>query len=221
MRIPFEKQHNTFSCGAAALAMVYRSLGRDTSQEEIWPLISRKEGASRWASPTYRLCQDAIRRGFAGMVLQARQHAGWRLLEQCHRHGLFAILHHRAAATINQRHFSVLVDWSPDHVVVHDPRQGPEVRHTRDEFLLLWGPKFGSYGGHFMVVLAETSQAAPCPVCGTLPPPAKTCPVCRQEIRFEPAMALGCADPACSAALWTKVFCPQCDASLVSLTSTP
>ena len=39
--IPYEQQHEQRSCGAAALCMVYRSLGLPANQSEIWQRVAR------------------------------------------------------------------------------------------------------------------------------------------------------------------------------------
>jgi ABC-type bacteriocin/lantibiotic exporter with double-glycine peptidase domain len=208
LRIPFEQQQDNFRCGAAALAMVYRALGRGISQDEIWSRVGRQEGTGRWASPTYKLCQDALRQGLTGLVLQARS-PGWRLLEVCQRHDLFAIVQHRFNAQQGRGHFSVLVSCSADRVILHDPQQGPDQAYAPDAFQQLWARQ---HTGHILVVLADGNRPVPtCTICGQPPVAEKTCPRCQQVIRLEPAAALGCADLACPAALWARVFCPHCD----------
>ena len=134
--------------------MVYRALGRPVSQEELWAAVGRKEGASRWASPTYLLCQDALKRGLNGLVLRARP-PGAALLEQCQRHGLFAILQHCLSSEQRRGHFSVLVSWTPDQVTVHDPQQGPDQPHTAAAFQALWARH---HSGYIVLALAEPGQ---------------------------------------------------------------
>jgi hypothetical protein len=210
--IPYERQKDDHSCGAAALAMVYRSLGREATQDEIWEKVGRKRATGQWDSRTYLLCQDAIRRGLVGLIIQA-QPPGWKVLEACQRHQLRVILHHRVKPHSTQRHFSVLLDLDDESIVLHDPLNGPEQRHGRAAFLELWGASGpGQQPGSMLVALADPAglTAYQCPTCNqpTLTP---TCGGCDQPLRLEPAAALGCADRACAAALWSRIHCPSCD----------
>lgn len=216
--IPFEKQQDNHSCGPAALAMVYRSLGKVVAQNEIWPEIRQKEGSGRWGSRTYLVCQDALRRGLAGLIIQARQPA-WNLLDQCHRHRLRVIINHRLRPDKTSRHFSVLVAVNDDEIVIHDPLHGPEQHHGREAFLELWAPNArGHAAGHIVVALAEPGgrPIPPCPACGREVPAEIRCRVCGKGTQLEPAAALGCADPACPAAVWKRLFCTNCDTEIAS-----
>src|SRR5438477_1766107 len=90
--IPYEQQHEQRSCGAAALCMVYRSLGLPANQSEIWQRVARP---GPWGAPrtnTKRLVADAHAQGLAALVLRAGQ--PWPLLQRCQAHGLRVILNH-------------------------------------------------------------------------------------------------------------------------------
>ena len=73
--IPYERQSDPASnrmCGAAALCMVYRSLGMSCSQAEIAAKLPRLEPYANAGSRTYLLAQDALTRGLSAIVLRAR-----------------------------------------------------------------------------------------------------------------------------------------------------
>src|ERR1051326_5901838 len=92
MMIPYESQKLPRMCGAAALSMVYRSLGLDVYQDEIWPHIIGKNARGDECARTHRLAADAIGRGFAALVMQARE--PWDILAS-HESGVRMILNHR------------------------------------------------------------------------------------------------------------------------------
>src|SRR5262245_46567795 len=117
--IPYEKQAGLRHCGAAALVMVLRSLGRDCSQDAIWPTISRVGLRGRRAARTYLLAQEALRHGLAAIVVQVRQ--PWRVIEESVRQGIRLILNHRAAPTRVSGHYTVLAELHEEEVIVHDP----------------------------------------------------------------------------------------------------
>ena len=58
-------------CGAAALSMVYRALGIETTQEMIWEQIAREDGRRGRAARTYLLAQNALRHGLSAVGVPA------------------------------------------------------------------------------------------------------------------------------------------------------
>ncbi len=80
------------TCGAECLTMVYRSLGKEVKQEEIWPAISKPNRFGVVSSTTHLMCQDALNRGFAAVAFQARHPL--QVLRICHNLGIHAILNH-------------------------------------------------------------------------------------------------------------------------------
>ncbi len=215
--IPYEQQHERRSCGAAALYMVYRSLGLPATQSEIWERVARP---GPWGTPrtnTKRLVADAHTLGLAALVLKASQ--PWPLLQQCAANDLRVILNHLLTSGSPAGHYSVLVGVTDDHVVLHDPAGRPDRRLSKAELQDLWGPARGrsETAGHVLVAIAAAPQGAPCQRCRTEIPALVACPTCRQAIPLQPAAALGCVQPGCPARLWERLFCPSCDRPLSTL----
>src|SRR4051794_9992442 len=90
--VPYEPQQEPRSCGAACLCMVYQALGRGCPQAEVHAAVA---GPGR--ARTHRLALDALGRGLAAVIVQAR--APWDLLRRCAGAGLYAVLNHRVEAS--------------------------------------------------------------------------------------------------------------------------
>ncbi len=150
----FEPQHNADGfrrCGAAALLMVYRSLGMDDaslaknektgqngalSQERIFEEIGRD-------TRTYRLAEHAIHSGLTAMI--ARLCDPWEGLATFLEGYLDgrSILNIRPTFDSHRGHFVYVCAMSPGNhtVVLHDPQFGPDRRLSRAELLELWTPR--------------------------------------------------------------------------------
>ena len=75
--IPYERQAAGKMCGAAALHMVYASLGTPVPQWELWPSVTGGHECAR----TRLLCADALARGLSSVILEARD--PWQTLQSC------------------------------------------------------------------------------------------------------------------------------------------
>jgi hypothetical protein len=239
----YESQDQPWTCGAASLCMAYRRLGLECSQGEVWAALSGSSGRSRGPMPTHRLARDAWRRGLAALVVQARRPR--RLLEQCQRLGVPAIVRHRLSAHKPRWHFSVLAGLDGEGVVLADPLPlaGPRLRRDWETFRELWNPhpdepevagyclvavglahKPGALatGPHAVPALAlgacvPALAPAACGACGVPFPPGLVCPNCAGVVGLEPAGVLGCLRTVCAERTWERVFCPHCDAGLTEL----
>ena len=208
---PYEKQEDNYKCGAASLGMVYRSFGQSWTQAEIWPGIQRHGRVGAW---TYRLACDAQQRGFAALVLQARE--PWVLLDRCLKHGLRVIVNQQLRRGSGQRHFTVVTELGDEWVTYHDPFLGPAQQKDRAAFLDLWGPGYGHSAGHVLVAIDLSPKAAPaCRKCRKRIPASARCPGCGRDVPLAPALALGCGRWWCDAATWNHIYCPECDKYLI------
>ena len=70
MKILYEQQANLWSCGAAALAMVYRSFGIERNQEQIWPAIRGESGPALYSARAQAIAADALTHGLHALVIQ-------------------------------------------------------------------------------------------------------------------------------------------------------
>ena len=123
-------------CGAAALVMVYRALGRQADQQAVFRDL---DGSSR----TYRLAGHAMAVGLSAAVVRFRD--PWEpllrlpeLLPEA-----VTILNHRLDFEEKAGHFSVFLRTEQvpeEQVVIHDPQRGPQRRLTKEMFLRLWNP---------------------------------------------------------------------------------
>jgi Peptidase C39 family len=213
--IPYEKQSDPESnrtCGAACLSMVYRSLGKEVPQAEIWPTIAKVNRFGSLASTTHLMAQDALTRGFAAVVIQARYPL--QVLRQCRDSGVRAILNHRLKKDSPAGHYTVFVDIDDKSVTLHDPFFGPAQRLSHAELLDLWHPRLpnAEISGHVLIgIAAQTSAGAECWLCHTPVPPGAECPNCKKIVSLRPAAVLGCTNNFCLTRLWNCICCPFCD----------
>lgn len=222
MTIPFENQEAEGKCGAAALCMLYRSFGADCSQAEVWDKVSRPSAGRGRRGRTYLLAADAIERGYAALVIKADD--PWKLLQRCHTHTVGVILNHRLRANQTSGHYSVVVDVGDDHIVLHDPREGPDQRLTRDELLQLWKsePMRSEITGYVMVAISRTDvPAAPCSQGHDPVPETLACRRCQKQVKLQPAAILGCMAENCPDCTWNRVYCPFCDNHLAFKSGSP
>jgi hypothetical protein len=215
MIIPYVKQVDTPGnqrCGAASLCMVYESFGLACEQTEIWEGVSRRGAYSTRRAQTYRLAADAIARGLAALVLQARQ--PWPILQAAAAAEVRVILNQRIKEGNSQGHFTVLVAIDDATATIHDPQAGPDQALTREALLDLWKPtRFRSeITGHVLVAIGtESLPARVCAACSEAIPASWNCRVCSRDVRLQPASVLGCTAADCAGRLWDFLYCPFCD----------
>lgn len=210
--IPYERQANRWSCGAAALAMVYRSFGIECGQEQIWETIRGKSGRGRFCARAQALAADAIQHGLHALVIQVRD--PWVVLERCIRQSVRVIINHVPEPKSGGGHYSVLTVLSDDHVVMHDPNFGPNRTLTRNEFLQLWNPRsaLAEIISQVMIAIAASpSDLDLCPLCDGRATDAATCRSCNRSFLFQPLSILGCLTDWCPMRAWEQFFCPWCD----------
>jgi hypothetical protein len=216
--IPYERQRDIGGnqmCGAAALCMVYRSLGVDCIQSELWRAVAAGNQRAR----TRLIAADCLERGFDALIVRARE--PWDTLRVCVRGAIRVILNHRGGLGSSQGHYSVLVALDDDRAMIHDPKAGPSRPLRRSELLNLWlpnGPR-SEITDRILVAIAHRSSATACqcPCCQAGIPDSTRCPQCNTVIRLQPATVLGCTGPDCPGRLWDSIYCPQCDTRLLRL----
>lgn len=214
--IPYERQSDSAAsrmCGAACLAMVYRSFGIEASQAEIWPAISKENRFGSVASMTYLMTQDALNHKLSAVAFQARHPL--QVLRICRDRGVRAIINHRLRRDLPTGHHSVFLDIDESSVLLHDPLAGPARRLTHAELLELWLPYFADSEITGNMVIALTGSGAPppasCAFCKTAVPSSVECPRCKNTVGLEPNSVLGCINDMCLARMWSYLCCPSCD----------
>ncbi len=220
--IPYERQDNSNvsqrMCGAAALCMVYRSLGRACCQAEVWQRIARPNGRGSRRTRTYLLAKDTINRGLAAIVIQASE--PWPLLLQCQEHGVKVILSHRLRPGSRSGHYTVLLGVNEASLLLPDPQLGPERSVVREELLELWRPGLAGseVAGNGPVAISD--RPAPpqaCHLCGRKAPASSRCAKCDQEISLRLGAVLGCISAHCPARTWRQIYCPFCDREMAEI----
>ena len=213
--IPYESQSQTENnrmCGAACLSMVYRSLGKEVPQSEIWEKIAKVNRFGSLASTTHLMVADALSRGFDAVAIRARHPLF--TLRLCRDAGIRVILNHRFHPDVAAAgHYSVLVDISEREVTLHDPYFGPSRRLSDEKLLRLWepGPSSEITGQTLIAIAPRQPEAAACEICQTPIPAAIICPQCRKPVPLRPATSIGCLGEACVVRRWMNVCCPACD----------
>jgi hypothetical protein len=213
--IPYERQSDPRTnrdCGAACLSMVYRSFCKDVARAQIWQAVRKQNRFGSFASTTYLMAQDALKRGFAAMAIQTRHPL--QALKLCRDSGIRAILNHRLKDDVLTGHYSVLVDIDAKDVVLHDPLYGPSRRLPHAELLALWQRRFSSseiLGNVIIGIAAPPPAESACPLCHTPIPSSVKCPRCHEPVCLRPAALLGCMSSACAERVWNYLCCPSCD----------
>lgn len=205
--IPYEAQRDGNACGAACLCMVYRSLGLACAQAEVLAAVSRR-GWRGDRCHTHMLCQDALSRGLAAVIVRASPDLA--ALRACLDVPLRIIVQHQLRRGEPSGHYSVLLDAGGDEIVLHDPLEGPSRRVTWREFQLLW-QRCGEVAGQMMLAVAACSRAARCETCAAELPAEVPCRLCGKAVPLTPPEALGCLRESCPGRRWRSFFCPWCD----------
>jgi hypothetical protein len=215
--IPYERQSDPQGnrmCGAASLAMVYRSFGKTVPQEEIWRQISKRNSLGSLSSATYRMCRDAVQRGFAALAIQAR--FPLQALRLCRENGIRVILSHRLREDLPTGHYTTFLEIDAESTVLHDPYYGPSRRLSNAQLLELWRPGYpdSEITGNVLIGISRQPSPAPspaCPLCGTAIPASVPCAACDRPIVLQPAALLGCIATSCAGRMWNYLCCPECD----------
>ncbi len=215
MPIPFEPQHTlggSRTCGAAALTMVYRSLGLPCEQLAVWQRVAEEVRCGVKATRTHRLALDACGQGLSAVTLQAKRPA--KLLAQLLGSHTRVILNHRLDLGSNLGHFSVLLGFDGHLITLHDPHHGPGRVLPWAEFADLWNPSEepSEIVGRVLVAVGRRPASTRiCQTCGKPLPDLWTCRRCGGRISTGPPGALGCSAPGCGDSLWARLYCPHCD----------
>jgi peptidase C39-like protein len=212
VEMPFERQSESWTCGAAALTMVYRSFGVECRQDEIWSAIGQANPRGRRFTRAQAIAADALRREFYALVIEVRD--PWLVLNRCIQQSVRVIINHVSQPKSGGGHYSVLTALGDDEVRLHDPDLGPDRSLTRAEFLQLWNPraKDTEIVGQVLVAIADSpSRLDECELCHGTADDTAECPACRRPVALQPLAILGCLTDWCPMRAWERIFCPWCD----------
>lgn len=156
MEIPYERQiqrPGCRCCGAAALAMVYRSFGFEADQSAIWNELQAMNGSvetlrnrARSVDLTRHALQAKIPSNSRSLsAIPVRLADPWAALQgfaSIMEGGIRLILNIRTSIDSASGHYSVCsgFDVNRQTVLLHDPQLGPNRPVSREELLELWTP---------------------------------------------------------------------------------
>jgi hypothetical protein len=203
------------------------SLGVAVSPEALWPAIATADGEGRMAARTSSLAGESLKRGVPAVAAQFLD--DWESVVFLLSGGMRVIANHRPEVSSRKGHFSVIVAIEPsrERLWLHDPERGPRRRLSRKTWGRLWSPvsEEGEIRGRVAVVLgpgdaalrdgSERASERRCGRCGKMLPEALDCPECGRPVPLSPLAALGCLSAACGARRWERLFCPQCDGTIL------
>ena len=122
-------------CGGAAVAMVLRYWGeRRVYPEDFAALVDRSASGIR----TDALTSEVIRRGWQAISVDADAGSSGEWLREHVDHGRPVIALIEAAP--GRYHYVVVVAWTGEQVIVHDPARAPFRVMSRAEFERAWAP---------------------------------------------------------------------------------
>ena len=131
--VPFLSQTEDL-CGGAALAMVLRYWGeRDVYPEDFSGLVDRGSSGIH----TDALAAEVSRRGWQSFPLNLAATSGEQIQEHVNRgRPMIALIEVRPG----RYHYVVIVAWTGDQVIAHDPARAPFRVMSRIEFERAWAP---------------------------------------------------------------------------------
>jgi predicted double-glycine peptidase len=190
-------------CGGAAVAMVLRYWGeRQVYPEDFAALVNRSASGIR----TDVLTSDVKRRGWQALPVNAdRSSSGAWMRDQLDRgRPIIALVEVRP----NRYHYVVIVAWTSEHVIVHDPARAPFRVLSRPAFDQMW-----AQAGRWALLLLPPErrpferQAPSASVTTDLSASAGPCaPLVQEMVELSRAGDVGGAEAGLVAALR---LCPQ------------
>ena len=186
----YERQFGHGRCGAAALAMVYRSFGLAADQELIWnELQDYPKGQTR--TRTFHLARNALEHGLSPVVVRVRKPAPFLLADFSH---VRMILVCRMRRDSGWGHFSLFLGANGQTVSLHDPLFGPNRPVELTEFLELWTPRNNNdeITQNVAVLIAESRNEP------------TVCSACSGTFFLDPLRFFGDGT-------FERMFCPYCD----------
>ena len=120
-------------CGGAAVAMVLRYWGeRRIDAQDFAGLVDRSAAGIR----TDVLSADVRRRGWQALTIDAAVDASARWMHEQIDRGRPVIA--LVQVSPNRYHYVVIVAWTPEHVIAHDPARAPFQVLARADFDRAW-----------------------------------------------------------------------------------
>jgi len=217
--IPFEAQMNVDgqrTCGAAALNMIYKSMGLDLPQTAIWRVISLPDAHGTRYARTYRMAFDAMLRNVHAVAFRANDPI--RAVRETLHSGCDVIMNHRLQNDTGYGHYTVALAADDEFIHFHDPQFGPAQKRTGENMRELWRVRHNDceITGDILIALARNATSHACTTCGSQLPENIPCSQCLGTFSLQPAVGLGCVKNSCDGKLWQSILCPYCDVLLAA-----
>lgn len=145
IEVPFYKQEKDHTCGPAALQMVLDFWGKYKSEASI----AREVNADKEIGTSHGdLIATARKYGF---TVRSVVNASLNELKKSINDGLPVIVNY-VEPTYNVGHYSVVVGYGKNHIIMNDPSNGKDFKILKKEFLDRWHEGFGSKEKWMMIV---------------------------------------------------------------------
>ena len=169
LKVPYIKQINSNSCGAAVLEMVYKYYGiENVSQEELMDRYKELEphGSGNYRMATDTLVADAKEKGFKSECLRAN----YKSAKDC-----FSLLREnieikKIPVIVCQKftdeepligHFRVVIGMDENSIYLHDPHLetgGERLKWSLDKFINFWQPTGDNVTGGIFCLISKKDE---------------------------------------------------------------
>ena len=192
--IPFERQLEPQSCGAASLVMVYRSFGVAAEQQVVLDETERSRQA-------FQLAVHARKTGFQAVIVRFCEAWEGLCALQKHYSDCRTVLNHRLGNNLCYGHYSVVVDLKPEQneIILHDPLLGPNRLWPRETLESLWNEPGGEIQGRTAILIRREEAT---------PSLTKCCEKCETTVEMAAFREIM---PWCE-----RIFCPRCDQAILA-----
>ncbi|OGZ55843.1 MAG: hypothetical protein A3J04_01475 [Candidatus Ryanbacteria bacterium RIFCSPLOWO2_02_FULL_47_14] len=162
--VPYIQQSKESSCGAAALSMVYRYLGKDDQTEEvIWERLKvpRPNLNGQYYLETPRMAKDAQEQGFSYFLAQAVLDSSDLALQPIREFlslSVPVVVCQRISETNELGHFRVVTGTDKSSVTFNDPMHGSaKTTVDIDKFMFFWSRANNGevIGGQFFAIFKK------------------------------------------------------------------
>ena len=145
IRVPFFRQHSSYTCGPVVLEMVYRFFGMKASEKSLVRELktSRKKGTGHRA-----IINSARKHGFYCFVHDNSS------ISQI-KHFLFKgfpVIINYIEPSNDEGHYAVAIGFTKKHIILNDPWDGKDFRISFDDFLERWHDNDNHHKNWLMII---------------------------------------------------------------------
>ncbi len=137
LRVPYFKQKKDYTCGPASLKMVLRFFGMNEREDAISRNVKTNENGTRHMP----IINFARKKGFYCFVHEG---SGMNHIKHFIDQGLPVIVNYIEPSS-NEGHYSVVVGYNDNSVIMRDPWNGKEFKVNKDSFIERWHDSHKGY----------------------------------------------------------------------------